>query len=126
MRLDDLEAKLSPAIGAYIKDVYPSLQDKPYPEVICLEDKQFKAFLKVRDTATTVKAAYSIPTNVLYFRSRPGETAVAHETEHWAQAQRVGPDVYIEQIQALDTFLKYEKSADDVALANAHKLTGKY
>lgn len=109
-----------------MKDAYPYLQDKPYPVVICLDDAQFKVALKVRDRKTTPKAAYNIPDNTLYFRNRPVETAVAHELEHWAQAQRAGSDVYIEQLQSVKTFLEYERSADEVALGNAHKLMGKY
>jgi len=109
-----------------MKDVYPHLQDKPYPVAICLDDAQFKAALKVRDRKTTVKAAFNIPTNTLYFRNSPIETAVAHELEHWAQVQRAGADVYIERLQLEINFREYEKSADDVALTNAHKLTGKY
>ena len=126
MRLGDIELKLSSAIGAYLKEVYPYLQDKPYPVAICLDDTQFKVALKVRDRKTTAKAAYNIPTNILYFRNTPIEISLAHELEHWAQAQRAGPDVYIEQLQSVRTFLEYEKSADEVALGNAHKLTGKY
>ena len=126
MRQGDIEARLSPAIGVYIKDAYPDLHDKPYPVVRCLDGDQFKAALKVRDGKTTVRAAYNIPTNALYFRKRPDERHVAHELEHWAQAQRVGPNVYIEQLQSESTFLEYEKSADDVALTNAPKLVGKY
>lgn len=126
MRLGDIESKLSPAIGAYLKDVYPSLQDKPNPAVICLDDVQFKAALKIRDRKTTAQAAYNIPANELYFRNRPFETAVTHELEHWAQAQKAGPDVYIEQLQSERTFREYEKSADAAATENAPKLTGKY
>ncbi len=109
-----------------MKDVYSYLQYKPYPVAICLDDAQFKAALKVRDRKTVANAAFNILTNTLYFRNRPIETAVAHELEHWAQAQRAGPDVYLEQLQSVRTFLEYEKSADEVALGNAHKLTGKY
>lgn len=126
MRLGDIESKLLPAIGTYLKDAYPDLQDKPSPVVICLDDIQFKATLKVRDRKTIAEAAYNIPDNALYFRNRPAEKSVAHELEHWAQSQRVGADVYIEQLQSERAFLKYERSADDVALANAHKLTGIY
>lgn len=126
MRLGDIESKLSLVIEGYMKEVYSYLQDKPYPVAICLDDTQFKVALKVHDRKTIAKAAYNIPTNTLYFRNRPIETSVAHELEHWAQAQRAGPDVYIEQLQLERTFLEYEKSADEVALGNAHKLAGKY
>jgi len=73
-----------------------------------------------------LRGAYNIPNNTMYFRNRPTETAVAHEVEHWAQAQMVGPKVIIEQMQSEKTFREYEKSADDAASTNAHKLTGKY
>lgn len=126
MRLGDIESKLSPAIGAYIEDVYHYLRGKPYPEVLCLDDAQFKAALKVRDRKTEARGAYNIPANKLYFRNRPPEGAVSHELEHWAQAQRVGPDVYIEQLQLVINFLNYEIAADVAATENAHKLTGKY
>ena len=126
MRLTDIESKLSPVIKAYLKDAYPHLQDKSYPVVICLDDVQFKATLRVRDRKTMLRGAYNIPNNTMYFRNRPTETAVAHEVEHWAQAQMVGPKVIIEQMQSEKTFREYEKSADDAASTNVHKLTGKY
>lgn len=126
MRLGDIESTLSSVIEAYLKEIYSYLRDKPCPAVICLDDAQFKATLKVRDRKTIANAAYNIPTNTLYFRSRPIETSVAHELEHWAQAQRAGADVYLEQLQSEETFLEYEKSADEVALGNAFKLSGKY
>ena len=109
-----------------MKDAYPDLLDKPCPAVLCLDDKQFKAALNVRDSKTTAQGAYNIHGNALYFRNRPAETALAHELEHWAQAQRVGPDEYIDQLQSERAFREYEKLADDIASTNAHKLTDKY
>ena len=127
MRLDGLEQKLIPVIEGYIKEVYTVLQDKPHPVILCYDDHQIKTTLNVRDSRkSSVKSAYTILINTLYFRNKPTEFAIAHELEHWAQAQRAGPDVYIEQLQSWRTFLEYEKSADEVALGNAHKLTGKY
>ena len=127
MRLEGLEQKLIPVIEGYIKEVYTVLQDKPHPVILCYDDHQFKTTLSVRDSRkSSVKSASTILINTLYFRNKPTELAIAHELEHWAQAQRVGPDVYMEQLQSERTFLEYEKSADDVALTNAHKLTGKY
>jgi len=126
VRLDDIEAKLSPAIGEYIKDVYHSLRDKPYPGVLCLDEVQFKATLKVRDRKTTPEAAYNIPNNTLYFRNRPTEDGVAHELEHWAQAVKMGPDAFIEWLQSEKNFREIEQASREAALANRHKLTGKY
>lgn len=127
MRLEDLEQKLIPVIESYIKEVYIVLQDKPKPVILCYDDHQFKTTLKIRDSRKpTIKAAYTIPINTLYFRNMPAKQAVAHELEHWAQAQRVGPDVYIEQLQSERTFREYEGSADYMAFMNADKLTGRY
>lgn len=127
MRLEGLEQKLIPVIEGYIKEVYTVLQDKPHPVILCYDDHQTKTTLNVRDSReSSVKSAYTIPINTIYFRNKPTEFAIAHELEHWAQAQRAGPDVYIEQLQSWKTLLEYEKSAGDVALANAHKLIGKY
>ena len=127
MRLEGLEQKIIPIIKGYIKEVYTVLQDKPHPVILCYDDHQFKKTLNVRDSKkSSIKSAYTIPINTLYFRNKPAEFAIAHELEHWAQAQRVGPDVYLEQLQSERTFREYEKSADDVSLTNAYKLTGKY
>jgi len=127
LRLEGLEQKLIQVISGYIKEVYTVLQDKPHPVILCYDDHQFKTTLNVRDSRkSSVKSAYTILINTLYFRNKPIDLAIAHELEHWAQAQTAGSDVYIEQLQSERPFLEYEKSADDVALANAHKLTGKY
>jgi len=127
LRLEGLEQKLIPVIEGYIKEVYTVLQDKPHPVILCYEDHQFKTTLNVRDSRkSSVKSAYIMLINTLYFRNKPTEFAIAHELEHWAQAQRAGPDVYIDQLQSERTFLEYEKSADEAALENAHKLMGKY
>lgn len=126
MRLGDIESKLSPVIEAYIKEVYPDLKDKPYPAVICLDDIQFKATLKVRDRKTKAQAGYNIPNNTLYFRNGPIEISVAHEVEHWAQAQRIGPDVYLERLHSGSSSAKYEREAEFMAWRKSHKLTGKY
>ena len=127
MRLEGLEQKLITVIKGYIKDVYTVLQFKPHPVILCYDDHQFKTTLNLRDSRkSSVKSAYTTLLNTLYFRNKPTELAIAHELEHWSQAQRAGPDVYIEQLQSEKTYREYEKSAVDAALANAHKLTGKY
>jgi len=127
LRLEGLEQKIIPIIKGYIKEVYTVLQDKPHPVILCYDDHQFKTTLNVRDSKkSSIKSAYTVLINTLYFRNKPAEFAIAHELEHWAQAQRVGPDVYLEQLQSERTFREYEKSADDVSLTNAYKLTGKY
>ena len=127
MRLDDLEENLTPVIKGYIKEVYTALNDKPHPAILCYDDHQFKKNLNIRDSKkSSVKAAFTIPINTVYFRNKPTESAIAHELEHWAQAQSLGPETYIEQLQSEEAFLKYEKSADNAALTNAFKLTGKY
>ena len=127
MRLEGLEQKLITVIKGYIKEVYAALQDKPHPVILCYDDYQFKTTLNVRDSRkSSVKSAYTIPINTLYFRNKPTELALSHELEHWAQAQTLGPDVYIEQLQEERTFQEFEKSAEDVAFTYAHKLTGKY
>jgi hypothetical protein len=126
LRLSDIESKLSPVIETYLKEVYPYLRGKPYPAIICFDDPQFKAALKVRDTKTSVKAAYNIPTNTLYFRNKPIEAAIAHESEHWAQTYRIGPDSFIEQMQVEKVYREYEDAADQASQKNAHLLTGKY
>jgi len=127
LRLDGLEQNLTPVIKGYIKEVYTALNDKPHPVILCYDDHQFKKNLNIRDSKkSSVKAAFTIPINTVYFRNKPTEFAIAHELEHWAQAQSLGPEAYIEQLQSEEAFLKYEKSADDVALTNTTKLAGKY
>jgi len=81
----------------------------------------------VRDSKTSnVKSAYIIAINTIYFRNEPAEITIAHELEHWAQAQRVGPALYLEQLQSEKAFREFEESADATSRINAHKLTGKY
>ena len=116
MRLECLEQKLIPVIEGYIKEVYTALNDKPPPVILCYDDHQFKKNLNIRDSKkSSVKAAFTIPINTVYFRNTPTEFAIAHELEHWAQAQSLGPETYIEQLQSEEAFLKYEKSADNAA-----------
>ncbi len=116
-----------PAIDLYVKDVYPDLHDKPLPQVLCCDDHQFKKALNVRDSKKSgVEAAYIIPANTIYFRNRPLTVGIAHEMEHWAQAMRLGSDVYVEELQNEALFRQYERRCDEVALANAHRLAGKY
>lgn len=118
MRDEFLEIKVLSVIEVFVKEIYPQLKGKPVPAVICMDDHQFKKTLNVRDTSTGARAAYHIPSNTLYFRNRPDANAIAHEVAHWAQAQTLGPEEYIERNQDLRTYLNFEYEA--IAAAKKH------
>lgn len=125
MRLHDVEQEITPTLEEYIHEVYARHEGKPPPTVIVLDDAQFKKAFKTRDTKMGKKlGGYTIPTNTLYFRNRPGPLAVAHELEHWSQAQTVGPETYIEHLQSEKAFREYEAAAEAVAAREAHRLSG--
>jgi len=128
LRLLDIEKPLKEAISSYITEVYP--YTKGSPDVRVLDEEEFE-----RENLITTWGIYDVTRNViffigpaitqresLYYKGRPYRFTIAHEIEHWAQCQRVGTKKYIEQLQDPKVYLQYEKSADEVALANAPKL----
>lgn len=125
MRLEDVEQEIIPTLEGYIHEVYARHRDKPLPTVVVLDDAQFKKALNVRDSKkSSAKSGYTPATNTVHFRNRPDVIAVAHELEHWSQAQTVGPEIYIEQLQSEKTFREYEAAAEAVAAREAHRLPG--
>lgn len=134
MRLLKIEKPLSKIIYDYIQELYHYviLEGAELPSVRVWDAKQFKEV-----TGISTWGAYDFRENILqfigpsgqespeeapYYSGHPERFTVAHEIEHWAQAQRVGSKKYAKQLQELKTYLEYEKSADEVSLANAHKL----
>ncbi|MBA7605568.1 hypothetical protein ES703_12701 [subsurface metagenome] len=136
MRLLAKEVPLKEAILSYIKDVYPDIKGE-LPDVRVLDDEQlWKEIPGLR-----VWAFYDVTRNTLYFiggpspatiarepgieifyRGIPARYTVAHEVEHWAQAQRVGPELYMKQVETEEGYLEYERAADEMGLANAPRL----
>lgn len=129
MRLLDIEEPLKKAISSYIKEVYPYTKDE-LPDVRVLDEEQFK-----KESRILTWGIYDVTRNTVffigptiaqrespYYKGRPYRFTVAHEIEHWAQCERVGAKKYIEQLQDPKVYLQYEKSADEVALANIRKL----
>ncbi len=136
MRLLDKEAPLKKAILSYIREVYPDIKGE-LPDTRVLDDEQ----LWKEIPGLKVWAFYDITRNTLYFIGGPSPNtiarepgielyytgiparySVAHEVEHWAQAQRIGPERYIKLLENREIYLKYERVADEVALANAPRL----
>jgi len=118
LRLLDIEEPLRKSIANYIGGVYRYIEAEP-PKIEVLDDEQFA---KKCILLFLPPSAYDVRKNVIYFRGRPTPKCVAHEIEHWAQAQRVGAERYLKQGRDRRIYLEYEKSADEVALANAPKL----
>jgi len=136
LRLLAKEVPLKEAILSYIKDVYPDIKGE-LPDVRVLDDEQlWKEIPGLR-----VWAFYDVTRNTLYFiggpspatiarepgieifyRGIPARYTVAHEVEHWAQAQRVGPELYMKQVETEEGYLEYERAADEMGLANAPRL----
>jgi len=136
LRLLDKEIPLKKAILSYIREVYPDIKGE-LPDTRVLDDEQFWKEIP----GLKVWAFYDVTGNILYFIGGPSPDtiarepgvelyysgipdrySVAHEVEHWAQAQRVGPEQYMKQLEDRDVYLEYESAADEVALANAPKL----
>lgn len=123
MRLQDVEQEIIPTLEEYIHQVYPQHKGKDLPILFIFDDAQFKKELDVRDSKkSSVKGGYTADTNTVYFRNRPDPLTVAHELEHWSQAQTVGPETYNEQIQSAKGVREYEAAADAVAAREAHWL----
>jgi len=140
LRLLDKEIPLKEAILTYISEVYPDIKGE-LPDTRVLDDEQLSKLIP----GLKVWAFYDVPGNILYFIGGPspdtiarepgielyyGEIptrySVAHEVEHWAQAQRVGPELFMKQAENREVYLEYERAADEVALANAPKLEWQY
>jgi len=121
-----MEKPLKEAILNYIQEVYhyQLLAGAKPPEIQVLNDEQFRKY-KVASFA----GFYDIEQNLIVLNAdltilsaKPSPKTICHEIEHWGQCQRVGKTKYLEQLKDIKTFLEYEKSADEVALANWHKL----
>lgn len=124
MRLMAVETPLRLAVHHYIKEVYSYVfyvfPERAEPDVRVYDSREFD-----KKYGLTTNACYDILQNRLCFRGRPIPRTVAHEVEHWAQVSTyAGGNVYtyIDQLRDVKTMLQHEKSADDVSLANAHKL----
>jgi len=136
LRLLDKETPLKKAILSYIREVYPDIEGE-LPDVRVLDDEQ----LWKEIPGLKVWAFYDVTRNTLYFiggpspdtiarepgielyyMGIPSRYSVAHEVEHWAQAQRVGPEQYMKQVETREGYLEYERAADEIALANATRL----
>jgi len=136
LRLLDKETPLKKAILSYIREVYPDIKGG-LPDTRVLDDEQ----LWKEIPGLKVWAFYDVTRNTLYFIGGPSPDtiarepgveryyigiptrySVAHEVEHWAQAQRVGPEQYMKEVENREVYLEYERAADEVALANAPKL----
>lgn len=126
MRIAEVENSLKQAITSYIQEVYhyELLEGAKPPRIHVLNDEQFR-WQKVGSHT----GFYDCEQNLIVLNADPtilsGEPSpktICHEIEHWGQCQRVGKIKYLEQLKDIKTFLEYEKSADEVALANWHKL----
>ena len=136
MRLLAKETPLEKAILSYIREVYPDIRGE-LPDTRVLDDEQ----LWKEIPGIKVWAFYDVTRNTLYFIGGPSPAtvarepriepyysgipsrySVAHEVEHWAQAQRVGPEQYMKQLENHEIYLEYERAADEIGLANAPRL----
>lgn len=136
MRLGDIEKRLKPAILNYIREVYPTTKGD-LPDIHVLDDEQFirvasephtEDFLRGplaeywRGFFLKAEGCFSATNNILSFHGYPSRNAVAHEIEHWAQAQFLGAEEFERRKTDETARQLLDASADKVASANESKL----